>query len=157
MIRFSFVLTAVFGLSAALLQAQSLDLASLHSSLTTACKSIRGHAARIVAEAGEPELNADVAIAHLREVMRYQAEMEQHLKSAHALLTPGQRKTVEAEHKALETVCATIKDLAAKAEKEFAGAPPDRRAIRGLATTMRNEMTRGKDIHDLLKKKLGIP
>lgn len=157
MIRFSFMLTAVFGLSAALLQAQSPDLASLHSSLTTDCKSIRGHAARIVAEASETEMNTDVALAHLREVMRYQTGMEQHLKSSHALLTTSQRKAVEAEQKALETICATIKDLAGKAEKEFAGAAADRRAIRGLATTMRNEMTRGKDIHDLLKKKLGIP
>ncbi|MBI4419143.1 MAG: hypothetical protein HY563_10225 [Ignavibacteriales bacterium] len=150
----SFSLT--LGLSVSLLSAQSSDLASLHSSLTTACKSIRGHAGRIVAEASETELNKDVAQAHLREVAHYQEEMEENLKSAQPLLTATQRKATDAEHKALEKVCETVKDLIRKLEKEFAAAKPERRAIRELATKMRNEMTYGKEVHDQLKKKLGI-
>jgi uncharacterized protein YpuA (DUF1002 family) len=150
----SFSLT--LGLSVSLLSAQSSDLASLHSSLTTACKSIRGHAGRIVAEASEAELNKDVAQAHLREVAHYQEEMEENLKSAQPLLTAAQRKATDAEHKALEKVCETVKDLVRKLEKEFTAAKPERRAIRELATKMRNEMTYGKEVHDQLKKKLGI-
>ncbi|MEP0822850.1 MAG: hypothetical protein HRF44_08365 [Ignavibacterium sp.] len=153
----SLSLLLALGATATLVFAQSPDLAGLHSSLTTDCKSIRGHAARIVAEASESELNVDVARAHLNQVARYQEEMEKHLNSARSLLSPVQRKAVEAEHKALERVCSTVKELVGRMENEFAMARPDRRTIRELALKMRNEMTYGKDVHDLLKKKLGIP
>lgn len=152
-----FSLFFVCGVTASLVFAQSSDLAGLHSSLTTDCKSIRGHAARIVAEASESQFNVDVARAHLGQVARYQEKMEEHLKAARELLTPAQQNTFDTEHKALERVCSTVKDLVETMEKEFSVAKPDRRVIRELAVKMRNEMTRGKDIHDLLKKKLGIP
>lgn len=153
----SLSLILTLGVTASLVFAQSPDLAGIHSGLTTDCKSIRGHAARIVAEASKSELNVDVARAHLDQVAHYQKEMENHLKSAHALLDTTQRTSLETEHKALERVCLAVKDLVENIRKEFAKAKPDRHAIRELAVKMRNEMTYGKDVHDLLKKKLGIP
>ncbi|MBI2620379.1 MAG: hypothetical protein HYW57_09875 [Ignavibacteriales bacterium] len=139
-----------------LLAAQSPDLSRHHSVLTTDCKSIRGHAGRIVAEAGETDLNRDVAVAHLDQIEKYHAEMEERLKIIKGLLTPAQWKLVEREHKSLETVCSTLRGLIKSLKEEFENKNPDKSTVRGLAIKLRTEMSGGNDVHERMKKKLGI-
>jgi len=135
---------------------QTSELAQEHSLLTTQCKSIRGHAGRIVAEAGQGSLNKDVAMAHLDQVAKFQEQMEKQLASSKKLLTPQQAKTVAAEYKSLEETCSTLGDLVEKLRKEFNEANTDKLKIRKLATQLRSEMTSGYDVHERMKKKLGI-
>lgn len=139
-----------------LLYPQSTRLIELHNGLTNDCKNIRGHAGRIVAEASEPTLNKDVAEAHLKEVKRYLQSMEQQLKESKELLTPQQRKSVSAHYAVLEKTCTRLKEYTSSLEEEFARPRPDKNKIKALATDLRNEMTAGKEVHDRLKRDLGL-
>lgn len=143
-----FLLPAVFG--------QTTELSKQHSLLTTQCRSIRGHAGRILAEAAQPSLNRDVASAHLSEIAKFQGQMEQQLASSKKLLTATQSQSVSAEYKSLEKTCSTIGDLVEQLQKELDKKGPDQLAVRKLATTLRSEMTGGNEVHERMKKKLGI-
>lgn len=136
--------------------AQDTDLARQHSLLTTDCKNIRGHAGRIVAEASERQLNRDVALAHLGEVAKFHELMEKQLVTSKKLLTAGDLKVVAAEYKSLEATCSAIGKLVEKLQKEFEKSEPDKLAIRDMAVKLRSEMSDGYDVHERLKKKLGI-
>jgi len=135
---------------------QDSDLAGQHSVLTTDCKSIRGHASRIIAEASEAQLNRAVALAHLGEVEKYHTRMEEHLKTSKELLTPAQLKTLKAEYEFLEKTCKNIGDLVESLQQEFDKKNEDRLAIRDLAKKLHSEMSDGYSVHERLKKKLGI-
>jgi hypothetical protein len=150
---FLFAFTCVLSSSAS---AQAADLASLQSKLTIDCKSIRGHATRIVAEASGQEFNHDVAAAHLSQVAKYQASMEADLKATDKLLTDEQRKIVGAEMAFLLETCKQVGNGVRTLQKEFDSENPNTAAIRKIAGDIRNEMTQGAETHDRLKKKLGI-
>ena len=132
------------------------DLASYHSTLTTDCKSIRGHAGRIVAEAMHTPLNRDVAAAHLEQVAKFHDEMESQLAASKKLLTAAQLKLVATEYQTLEKKCSTIGTLVSQLRKEFAKGDPDASVLRDQASKMRSEMADGNTVHESLKKKLGI-
>ncbi|MEX2116529.1 MAG: hypothetical protein WEB37_06565 [Bacteroidota bacterium] len=136
--------------------AQSSDLVGLQSKLTVDCKSIRGHASRIVAEAAESAFNRDVAAAHLGQVARYHVAMESDLRSTNDLLDKEQRKRVDAEMAILLETCKHIGVEIRGLQKEFDKVRPDIAAVRRAANTIRNDMTQGVEVHDRLKKKLGI-
>ena len=151
-------LTCILSLSlfSPLLFGQTSELVQQHSLLTTQCKNIRGHAGRIVAEAGQSKLNKDVASAHLAEIEKYHQQMEKQIASSKKLLGPAELKSVSAEYKSLEKTCSTIGDLVKKLQKEFEKKEPARLTVRSLARNLRSEMTAGYDVHERLKKKLGV-
>jgi hypothetical protein len=138
------------------LRSQPARLIEEHTLLTNECKNIRGHAGRIVAEASEPVLNKDVAEAHLKEVLRYLRSMERRLKETKELLTPAQLKIVSPHYASLEKTCARLKEYTTKLEEEFARPRPEKGRIKSLATSLRNEMSVGKETHDRLKRDLGL-
>lgn len=148
------ILSLSFFLSGAL--AQTTELSKQHSLLTTQCKSIRGHAGRIVAESSESSLNREVAAAHLGEIAKFRDQMEQQLASSKKLLSAELLKSVSAEYKSLEKTCSTIEDLVGKIRKELEKKEPARSAVRNLAVTLRSEMTAGYEVHEKMKKKLGL-
>lgn len=135
---------------------QTSELAKQHSQLTTQCKSIRGHAGRIVAETGEPTLNRDVALAHLGQIEKFREQMEQQLASSKKLLNAEQSKLVAAEYKSLGATCSAIEDFAAKLRKELEKKEPVQTSVRELAGKLRSEMSGANEVHERLKKKLGI-
>ncbi len=136
--------------------AQSPDLSRHHSILTTDCKSIRGHAGRIVAEASESSFNRDVAAAHLEQIESYHSEMRERLQVVRRLLSQPQWKQVEREYQSLETTCSILDGYISALKKEFGGENPDKDRIRELAVKLRSEMSGGYDVHERMKKKLGI-
>ena len=135
---------------------QTSELAKQHSLLTTQCKNIRGHAGRIVAETGEATLNKDVASAHLDEIAKFHTQMELQIASSKKLLSAGQSKSVSAEYKSLEKTCSAIGELVGKLKKELEKKEPVQLTVRQLASKLRSEMSGGYDVHERLKKKLGI-
>jgi regulator of replication initiation timing len=135
---------------------QNSELAKQHSLLTTQCKNIRGHAGRVVAEAGQATLNKDVAAAHLDQIARNHTQMELQIASSKKLLDAGQLKSVSAEYMSLEKTCSSIGDLITKLRKEFEKNEPARLTVRKLAEKLRSEMSAGYDVHERLKKKLAI-
>ncbi len=135
---------------------QNPDLARQLSLLTTDCKNIRGHAGRIVAEANQTAFNADVARAHLDEIAKFHALMEQQLEGSKKLLQASEMKLVGAEYKSLEKTCSVIGGLVEKLQKEFQKDEADRSTVRDVASSLRAEMSSGYDVHERLKKKLGI-
>lgn len=154
-----FVFAFLFAFSCVLspcASAQASDLASLQSKLTIDCKSIRGHATRIVAEAGGQEFNYDVAAAHLGQVAKYQAAMETDLKATDKLLTKKQRKNVGVEMTSLLETCMRVGEGVRTLQKEFDAKSPNTATVRKIAAEIRNQMTQGAETHDRLKKKLGI-
>ncbi|MEX1139195.1 MAG: hypothetical protein WEB33_07470 [Bacteroidota bacterium] len=136
--------------------AQTSDLAGLQSKLTVDCKSIRGHATRIVAEATTQEFNHDVAAAHLNQVDKYQAAMEVDLKATSDLLNKEQREKVNSEMKFLLQTCKRVGEGVRALQKEFDKKNPDISAVRQTAAEIRNHMTQGAEVHERMKKKLGI-
>ncbi len=146
----------LFLLLSSSLFAQSSELAGLQSKLTIECKSIRGHASRIVAEAAEAEFNHDVAAAHLGQVAHYQAAMESDLKSTSDLLDEKQRELVDAELTSLLGTCKRIGEGVRDLEKEFKKDRPNVETLRRGAIKIRNDMNQGAAVHERLKKKLGI-
>jgi hypothetical protein len=136
--------------------AQSSDLAGLQSKLTVECKSIRGHAHRIVAEAAAQEFNRDVAAAHLGQVARYQSAMESDLRSTSELLTKEQQVLANAEMTILLETCKRVGQGVRNLQKEFDKDRPSVEAVRSAAVKIKNDMTQGAEVHDRLKKKLGI-
>lgn len=139
-----------------MLCAQSARLIEGHTLLTNDCKNIRGHAGRIVAEASASTLNKDVAEAHLQEVVKYLQAMEKRLKDSKQLITPEQLKAVAPRYSSLEKTCLRLKKYSSGLQEEFANPHPDKSKIKSLATSLRNEMSSGKDVHDLLKRELGL-
>ena len=152
----SLFLVFFFLLLSSPLFAQSSDLAGLQSKLTVDCKSIRGHASRIVAEAAESEFNRDVAAAHLGQVARYQAAMESDLKSTSDLLDKKQRELVNAELTSLLGTCKRVGEGVRDLEKEFKKDRPNIETLRRGAIKIRNDMNQGAAVHERLKEKLGI-
>lgn len=136
--------------------AQSADLAGLQSKLTVECKSIRGHANRIVAEAAAEDFNRDVAKAHLGQVARYQSAMDADLRATSDLLTGEQKGRIETELASLLETCKRIGQGVRDLQKEFEKDRPNIEAIRRSAVKIKSEMTQGAEVHDRLKKKLGI-
>lgn len=136
--------------------AQVAELSQQHAVLTKDCKSIRGHTGRVIAEADEPELNRDVALAHAREVIKSVLSLEKRLAATKKLLTPEQLKKVSGHYSFLEKTCAKLKDLSAQLEKELSKENPSRAAVKRLAAVLRTEITEGNKEHQLLKKKLDI-
>lgn len=136
--------------------AQSADLAGLQSKLTVECKSIRGHANRIVAEATAQDFNRDVAEAHLSQVARYQSAMDADLRATSDQLTDEQKKLINTELTSLLETCKQIGQEVRDLQKEFAKDRPNIEAIRRSAVKIKGEMTHGAEVHDRLKKKLGI-
>ena len=136
--------------------AQSPDLAALQSKLTVDCKSIRGHSSRIVAEASAAEFNQAVAAAHLEQVASFHTSMENDLKATAEVMTAEQQKRVAGEMKALNQICETIGKAIKDLESEFSVSAPKPDSIRRIAVGLKNEMSRGYEIHERLKKKLGI-
>ena len=136
--------------------AQTTELSKQHSLLTTQCKSIRGHAGRIVAESSESSLNREVAAAHLGEIAKFRDQMEQQLASSKKLLNAEMLKSVSAEYESLEKTCATIEELAGKIRRELEKKEPARSVVRELAVRLRSEMTGGYEVHEKMKKKLGL-
>lgn len=152
---FIFLIAFSFALSPCA-TAQSSDLAGIQSKLTVDCKSIRGHATRIVAEAGGQEFNHDVAAAHLSQVAKYQTAMEADLRSTENLLTRKQREDVNVEMTSLLETCKSVGEGVRTLQKEFDAKSPNTATIRKIAADIRNQMTQGAETHDRLKKKLGI-
>lgn len=150
-----FTLTALF-VFFGFLQAQSPDLSRHHSGLTTDCKNIRGHAGRIIAEASETSLNRDVAAAHLEQIEQYHREMRERLQIIRRLLSPAQWTQVEKEHQSLEKTCTVLDGIIKSLKKEFSGNVQDQQRIRELAVRLRGEMSSGYEVHERMKKKLGI-
>lgn len=136
--------------------AQVSELAQQHALLTSDCKAIRGHAKRIVEEASASELNTSVASAHCGEVAKALSSMEKRLQGTKKLLDANQAKSVAAEYTALEKLCQRLKQLSRQIEQELAKDQPDRFLVRKLAYDLRNEMTSGSEIHETMKKKLGV-
>lgn len=152
----SFALILSLSLLFPLVFSQTSELTKQHSLLTTQCKNIRGHAGRIIAEADEAKLNRDVASAHLDEIAKYHTQMELQITSSKKLLDAGQLKSVAAEYKSLEKTCSSIGDLVVKLRKEFEKKEPAGPTVRNLAKTLRSEMSTGYDVHERMKKKIGI-
>ncbi len=148
------ILSLSFFLSAVL--AQTTELSKQHGLLTMQCKSIRGHAGRIVAESSEPSLNREVAAAHLGEIAKFRSQMEEQLASSKKLLSTESLKSVSAEYKSLEKTCSTIEELVGKIRKELEKKEPVRSAVRELAGKLRSEMIGGYEVHERMKKKLGL-
>ncbi|HXG38120.1 MAG TPA: hypothetical protein VNL36_05045 [Bacteroidota bacterium] len=136
--------------------AQVSELAQQHALLTSDCKAIRGHAKRIVEEASASELNTSVASAHCGEVVKALGSMEKRLQGTKKLLDANQAKSVAAEYTALEKLCQRLKQLSRQIEQELAKDQPDKFLVRKLAYDLRNEMTAGSEIHETMKKKLGV-
>jgi len=136
--------------------AQTPDLAGYHSILTVDCRNIRGHAARIVGEASEATLNKDVAEAHLAEVAKYHDQMETTLRDSKKALSARQLKAVKVEYASLEKICTNVGKLVERLQAEFSKDKPRQLTIRELASELRNEMTSGYRLHEIMKKKLGL-
>lgn len=151
--------TFSLAIAIALFTAPSLftqDLAGFHSTLTTDCRNIRGHASRIVAEASASELNKEVAQAHLAQVAKYHDQMDLTLKQSKKSLSAQQLKAVVAEYESLEKTCAAIGEFVRKLQAELAKDDPDRMSVREIASKLRTQMSAGYDVHERLKKKLGL-
>lgn len=146
----------LFCLPGITLCSQQQDLAALQSKLTVDCKSIRGHAVRIVAETGETPFNRDVAGAHLEQVAKYQASMKINLEATATTLTRQQSLLVANEMKRLSEICETIGEAVKTLKELFSKENPDTHAIRRLASSLRNTMNEGYQIHERMKSKLGI-
>lgn len=136
--------------------AQSADLAGLQSKLTVECKSIRGHANRIVAEATAQDFNRDVAEAHLSQVARYQSAMDADLRATRDLLTDEQKKRINTELASLLETCKRVGQGVRDLQREFEKDNPNVETVRSAAFKIKNDMTQGAEVHDRLKKKLGI-
>jgi len=136
--------------------AQSPDLANLQSKLTVDCKSIRGHAGRIVAESGEQEFNVTVAVAHLKQVANFHSSMEKDLVAIAKVLSAAQGQLVAHEMKQLDEICKSAGSRIGKLEDAFNLAAPDRETIRRESRLLRETMAQGHEIHERMKKKLGI-
>jgi hypothetical protein len=131
-------------------------LANEHDKLTSDCKSVRGHAHRIVEEASVMDLNVDVARAHAGQVVKSLQSMEERLRTAKTIMTAAQQKQVAAEQKLLEEACKRLQAVTKKIEAELSNDAPDRLQIRKWAMEMRDEMTKSSEIHRAMKKKLGL-
>lgn len=154
--RFTSIASSLIVVIPLTLFSQDSDLAALQSKLTVDCKSIRGHASRIVAEASAPEFNHDVTMAHLEQVARYQEEMEKDLKATTGLLTPAQGKATEGEISFLSSTCQSVKKIVLDLRSLLSTGSPNTDAIRRLALKLKNDMTLGAETHGKLKRKLGI-
>ncbi len=150
------VLLLVLFIFPGMLCAQSAKLIEEHTLLTNDCKNIRGHSGRIAAEAGAAAFNHDVAAAHLNEVVKYLQAMEKRLKGTKQLIAPQQLKAVAPRYSSLEKTCARLKEYSSSLQEEFAKPNPDKAKIKSLATSLREEMNSGKNVHDLLKRELGL-
>jgi hypothetical protein len=135
---------------------QTSDLAGLQSKLTVECKSIRGHAHRIVVEVTAQEFNRDVAAAHLGQVARYQSAMESDLRLTSELLTKEQQILASAEMAFLLETCKRVGLGVRDLQKEFAKDRPGIESVRRVAISIKNDMTQGAEAHERLKRKLGI-
>ncbi len=136
--------------------AQAPELTQQQELLTRDCKNVRGHAGRVVEEASQSELNAALARAHAGEVIKNLRAMEQQLQSVRKLYTKEQLGLVGAEHASMEKTCATLKDLAGRLEEELKKENPDRLQTRKIAMELRAEMNKGYDVHQRMKKSLGM-
>ncbi|MBM4168614.1 MAG: hypothetical protein FJ215_05600 [Ignavibacteria bacterium] len=152
----SLIVFALLVLVAAVSYSQSNALAQEHALLVKDCKLIKGHAGRVVAEASEPELNRDVALAHAEQIAKSLKDMEWHLEQAQKLLKPDQLKLVKQHHELLAKSCETLKKNSESLEKELNKSNPDRLTVKKLATALRQEMTTASGYHDALRAKLGI-
>lgn len=136
--------------------AQASELAQQQESLTRDCKNVRGHAGRVVEETSQPELNTDLARAHAGEVVKNLHAMEQRLQSVRKLYTKEQLVRVGANQTSMEKTCDTLKDLAGRLEQELKKENPDRLQARKIAMELRAEMNKGYDVHQKMKKSLGM-
>lgn len=136
--------------------AQAPELTQQQELLTRDCKNVRGHAGRVVEEASQSELNAALARAHAGEVIKNLRAMEQQLQSVRKLYTKEQLGLVGAEQASMEKMCATLKDLAGRLEEELKKENPDRLQTRKIAMELRAEMNKGYDVHQRMKKSLGM-
>ncbi|GEM_PF-1679819 len=136
--------------------AQKADLSQQIEQLTRDCKNIRGHAGRVVEEASQSELNKDLALAHAQEVVRNLELMERNLDETAKLLTNEQRKLVHQEHQSLKKTCERLKELSARLRTALSKEKPERLEVKKIAMDLRNEMSAGNEVHQRMKKKLGI-
>ena len=136
--------------------AQASDLAQEQELLTRDCKNVRGHAGRVVEETSQSELNTDLARAHAGEVVKNLRLMEQRLKTSKKLYTKTQLTRVSAEQASMEKTCEMLKNLARRLEQELEKEKPDRLQARKIAMELRAEMNKGYDVHQRMKKNLGL-
>lgn len=139
-----------------LASAQPSELAQEQELLTRACKNVRGHAGRVVEETSQSELNTDLARAHAGEVVKNLRAMEQQLQSIRKLYTKEQLGRLGVDQASMEKTCDTLKDLAGRLEQELKKENPDRLQARKLAMELRAEMNKGYDVHQRMKKSLGM-
>lgn len=136
--------------------AQASKLTQQQELLTRDCKNVRGHAGRVVEETSQSELNAALARAHAGEVVKNLRAMEQQLQSVRKLYSKEQLARVGADQTSMEKTCNTLKDLAARLEQELKKENPDRLQARKIAMELRAEMNKGYDVHQRMKKSLGM-
>lgn len=135
---------------------QVSNLFQEHALLTRDCKQIKGHAGRVIAEASEPELNTDVALAHAEEISKSLTLMENHLNKAKKLLTSDQTKKVDTHHNALAKSCLRLSNIYKQLLEELMKEKPNRSTVKKLATDLRNEISFASDHHESLKRKIGM-
>lgn len=136
--------------------AQTSELAQQQESLTRDCKNVRGHAGRVVEETSQSELNTDLARAHAGEVAKNLRAMEQQLQSIRKLYTKEQLGRLGADQVFMEKTCDALKGLADRLEQELKKENPDRLQARKIAMELRAEMNKGYDVHQRMKKSLGM-
>ena len=98
----------------------------------------------------------DVAEAHLAEVAKYHDQMETTLRDSKKALSARQLKAVKVEYASLEKICTNVGKLVERLQAEFSKDKPGQLTIRELASELRNEMTSGYRLHEIMKKKLGL-
>ncbi|MEX2088685.1 MAG: hypothetical protein WEB62_02900 [Bacteroidota bacterium] len=136
--------------------AQASDLAQQQELLTRDCKNVRGHAGRVVEETSQSDLNTDLARAHAGEVVKNLRLMEQRLQAIKKLYNKDQSTRVRAEQASMEKACEMLKNLSGRLEQELEKEMPDRLQARKIAMELRTEMNKGYDVHQQMKKKLGL-
>lgn len=139
-----------------LVMTQPSELAVQQEMLARDCKNVRGHAGRVVEETSQSDFNTDLARAHAGEVVKNLKAMEQRLQSIRTLCTKEQLGRIASEQASLEKTCVLLQDLAGRLEKELGKEAPDRLAARKMSIEVRNEMTKGNEVHLQMKKKLGL-
>lgn len=136
--------------------AQSSGLVQEQELLTRDCKNVRGHAGRVVEETSQSDLNTDLARAHAGEVVKNLQLMEQRLQAIEKLYTKDESTRVRAEQTSMEKTCGMLQNLAGRLEQELEKEKPDRLQARKIAMELRAEMNKGYDVHQQMRKKLGL-
>jgi hypothetical protein len=154
--RYLITLVSILLLLPGAATAQKANLSRQLEQLTRDCKNIRGHAGRVVEEASQSELNKDLALAHAQEVVRNLELMERNLDATARLLTNEQHKLVRQEQESLEKTCERLKELSTRLRAALSKEKPDRLEVKKIAMELRNEMSAGNEVHQRMKKKLGM-